>query len=53
MSGIDDVVYTYVNEPKDVYTVDGKLIMRNASREEIKRLSQGIYLIGNQKIAIR
>lgn len=53
MSGIEDIVYSSPDEPKDIYTIDGKLIMRRATREDINRLSQGVYLIGNQKIAIR
>ena len=53
MSGIEDIVYSSPDEPKDIYTIDGKLIMRRATRDDINRLSQGVYLIGNQKIAIR
>lgn len=53
MSGIEHIVYSSPDEPKDIYTIDGKLIMRRATLDDINRLSQGVYLIGNQKIAIR
>ena len=53
LSGLDNVTYTSAADKKDVYSVDGKLIMRSATRDDLNRLSPGIYLIGDQKIAIR
>ena len=36
----------------DVYGVDGILIIRNASADDIKRLPRGIYIIDGKKIRI-
>ena len=53
LSSLDDVVYTSTADKKDVYTVDGKLIMRSATRDDLNTLAPGIYLVGDMKIAIR
>lgn len=53
LSSLDDVVYTSPADKKDVYTVDGKLIMRSATRDDLNTLAPGIYLVGDMKIAIR
>lgn len=53
LSSLDDVVYTSTADKKDVYTVDGKLIMRSATRDGLNTLAPGIYLVGDMKIAIR
>lgn len=41
------------SESKDVYTMTGILLKRNASAEYIKALRPGIYIIGGKKIQIR
>ena len=53
LSSLDDVMYTSPTDKKDVYTVDGKLIMRSATRDDLNTLAPGIYLVGDMKIAIR
>lgn len=40
-------------ENQDVYSIDGRLMIRNASLAEISRLAPGIYIIGERKVAIR
>lgn len=41
------------NKPLNVYTIDGKLIIRNASSEEIRNLQPGLYIIGNRKHMVK
>lgn len=53
LSGIEDVVYTSSVDKKDVYTPDGKLVMREATRNDLNMLSPGIYIIGDKKIVVR
>lgn len=37
----------------DVYSVDGKLLIRNAKRGDLGRLGKGIYLIGGKKYTVK
>ena len=37
----------------DVYAIDGTLIVRNATIEDINSLDKGIYLIGGKKFVAR
>lgn len=41
------------NRPNDVYTLQGILIKRNASADEVKALTPGIYIIGGKKVVVR
>ncbi len=40
-------------ENQDVYSIDGRLMIRQASLTELSRLAPGIYIIGERKVAIR
>lgn len=37
----------------DVYTMDGVFVKKDASKEDLKQLHPGIYLIGGRKVRIR
>lgn len=37
----------------DIYTVDGALVVKNATAEDIENLAAGIYVIGGQKYIVK
>lgn len=37
----------------DVYDISGRVVLRNASEEDIQRLSPGIYITGGKKIYVK
>lgn len=37
----------------DIYTISGTLVMRGAGRDDIARLSPGLYLIGTRSLLVR
>ena len=37
-------------EANDVYTMDGILVMKNASRSQIDGLAKGMYIINGKKL---
>ena len=37
----------------DVYSIDGALLIRNATREDVSRLRKGVYLIGGRKYIVK
>ena len=39
--------------PSDVYTPDGKLVMKNASPEQIHQLDSGLYIFQRKKILVK
>lgn len=41
------------DQPNDVYNIQGMLIRRNASVEEINSLTPGFYIIGGKKIYVK
>lgn len=41
------------DRPSDVYTIDGKLMLKSASAADLKSLPAGIYLHGSKKVIIR
>ena len=47
------IVATDPDTPVNVYSIDGRIILKNIIRREaIKQLPNGIYIIGHQKVAI-
>ncbi len=50
-AGIGAVYSDY--EGSDVYTTQGILVKRNATSEDIKALSPGLYIIGGQKVFVK
>ncbi|MDE6791841.1 MAG: C10 family peptidase, partial [Muribaculaceae bacterium] len=56
VTGVQGVIGSFVSTA-DVYTIDGLQVLKNASREEISRLANGVYIIreGNRsrKVVIK
>lgn len=48
-SGIENVMPSD-EEANDVYTMDGILVMKNASRSQIDGLAKGMYIINGKKL---
>ena len=51
-AGVQELLYT-TSEGRDVYSLDGRLLLRKASASQISTLPKGIYIIGRQKIIKR
>lgn len=41
------------NNSNDVYSLNGTLVIKNASKEDLKSLERGLYIINGNKIVIR
>lgn len=57
-TGVEDIkvdpIDNEIAKPIDVYSIDGRLIMRQVSPfDAYERLGRGIYIIGNQKVIKR
>lgn len=50
---INDVIGNDPCESVDVHTLEGITLKRNASKEDLKALGQGIYIIGTKKVIIK
>lgn len=54
LAGVENVATdAHEGAPCDVYTLQGVLILRNASADDIRRLAPGIYLAAGRKIVVR
>lgn len=51
--GIDTVVSDEAARSSDIYTLQGTLVKRNATREDVKTLVPGIYIMGGKKILVK
>lgn len=49
--GVEDITVNAV--PRDVYTMTGVCLMRNAGDDDIAALPAGMYIIGGKKVVIR
>lgn len=49
-SGIDCVTVPTDESPRDVYNLEGILLIRNASDSDLRRLDRGLYIIGGKKV---
>lgn len=62
----DEIVYTFIVDDgggvagigadasaADVFSVDGKLVLRNASDSDVKALPAGIYIFGGKKLVVK
>lgn len=49
-SAVDSVTIT---SNCDVYDVQGRLVLRNASSDQLKSLSKGIYVVGGKKLVVK
>lgn len=52
MSGIDDIIFNGSTQVT-VVTLDGRVILKNASADSVKDLPAGFYIINGQKILIK
>ena len=58
-SGIGNVTIDTQKQPAnaDVYTIDGRLVRRNAmttdAAEAVKGLERGLYIVGGKKVVVR
>ncbi len=54
ISGIDDILADITESNVDVYTLTGKCILKNASKDEVTRLlAPGIYVIDGHKVMVK
>lgn len=57
VSGIEDVLVDFdekvIQRPNHLYNIQGVLIKENATREDIKYLAPGFYIIGEKKLIVR
>lgn len=51
--GIDEVVEAQTERLNNVYTLQGALVRRNASAEEVHSLQPGIYIVGGRKVLVK
>ena len=51
-TGIRDIQQE-VSGTNDVYTTDGRLVMRQASHDDVLSLPRGIYIMGHKKVVVR
>jgi len=51
--GVDTVDADTDSAPAAVFSIDGRLILRDASAEQIRALEPGIYIIGGRKQVVR
>ena len=51
--GTDDIPADQVNLNSDVYTLDGKLVMKGASLGQIENLDKGLYIFQQKKMLVR
>lgn len=48
--GVDDIVADNHPETNNVYNLNGKLVMKNATESDLQALPAGVYIYGNRKI---
>ena len=51
-TGIHDATSPTSNN-NDVYTIDGRLLMRHASASDIQALGKGLYIVGHRKVVVK
>ena len=50
--GIHEQTFATTNS-HDVYSLDGRLLLRHASDHAIQSLAPGIYIVGHRKVVVR
>ena len=50
---INEVGEKKYDGPSDVYTPDGKLVMKDATSEQVHQLDSGLYIFQRKKIFVR
>ena len=50
---IADVVERKYDGPSDVYTPDGKLVMKDATPEQVREFESGLYIFQRKKILVK
>lgn len=53
LTGIDEIVPDNENKPGDLYNIQGILIKRNATEEDLNTLPSGIYILSGKKILVQ
>ena len=53
VTSIDDANGEKYNGPSDVYTPDGKLVMKDATPEQVHQLDSGLYIFQHKKILVK
>ena len=48
-----DVVERKYDGPSDVYTPDGKLVMKDATPEQVREFESGLYIFQRKKILVK
>ncbi len=51
-TGIRNVSNT-TNHSHDIYTIDGRLVVRQGTAHDLESLPKGVYIIGNKKIILK
>jgi hypothetical protein len=52
-TGVNKIVLDTQTKRVDIYTIDGKIIKRNASISDLSTLQHGTYIVDNKKIHIK
>ena len=50
--GIHEQTFATTNS-HDVYSLDGRLLLRHASDHAIQSLAPGIYIVGHRKVVVK
>ncbi|MBR4643685.1 MAG: alpha-1,6-mannanase [Bacteroidaceae bacterium] len=53
VDGVEEVPEAQASINSDVYSVDGKLVMKDASRRQIAQLNDGLYIYQQKKMLVR
>lgn len=51
--GVDAIQSAGESDNAPVYSLDGKLVMKNSTEESIKALPKGVYVINKKKVVVR
>ncbi len=49
--GVENVMADAASSANDVYSIDGRLLIKNATSGQLNALSKGLYIMGGKKIA--
>lgn len=53
VDGVEEVPDVQASANSDVYSVDGKLVMKDASRRQVAQLDDGLYIYQQKKMLVR
>lgn len=52
-AGVENIGIELANDPFDVYSIQGAVVLRNATSADISNLERGIYIVNGKKVVIR